>query len=107
MCRASIAATTLAAALFASVATLQAFDDVKYPDLSGQWQGEDWGHVELKLIKPGTYDGTYTDTFGPGPGTNTLSWSAEDRRFNGTGAQGKARFGTLSVRPEGPEIRGG
>jgi hypothetical protein len=36
-CRASIAATTLAAALFASVATLQAFDDAKYPDLSGQW----------------------------------------------------------------------
>jgi hypothetical protein len=37
LCRASIAATTLAAALFASVATLQAFDDAKYPDLSGQW----------------------------------------------------------------------
>src|SRR2546423_77912 len=35
--RASIAATTLAAALFASVASLQAFDDTKYPDLSGQW----------------------------------------------------------------------
>src|SRR5262252_6083530 len=34
---ASIATATLATALFASVATLQAFDDAKYPDLSGQW----------------------------------------------------------------------
>src|SRR6266480_5966278 len=37
LCRASIAANTLAAAFFVSVATLQAFDDTKYPDLSGQW----------------------------------------------------------------------
>ena len=33
----SIATATLAIALFASVTTLQAFDDAKYPDLSGQW----------------------------------------------------------------------
>jgi hypothetical protein len=37
LCRASIAATAFAAALIASVATLQAFDSAKYPDLSGQW----------------------------------------------------------------------
>src|SRR5262249_27783470 len=35
--RASIAMATLATAFFVSVATLQAFDDAKYPDLSGQW----------------------------------------------------------------------
>ena len=35
--RASIATATLATALFVSVTTLQAFDDAKYPDLSGQW----------------------------------------------------------------------
>src|SRR5260221_3933283 len=35
--RASIATATLATAFFVSVATLQAFDDAKYPDLSGQW----------------------------------------------------------------------
>src|SRR5690349_7280611 len=35
--RASIAMATLATALFVSVATLQAFDAAKYPDLSGQW----------------------------------------------------------------------
>src|SRR5246127_2149329 len=34
---ASIATTALATALFASVTSLQAFDDAKYPDLSGQW----------------------------------------------------------------------
>jgi hypothetical protein len=37
LCRAVIAATTLAATLLVSIATLQAFDDTKYPDLSGQW----------------------------------------------------------------------
>ena len=35
--RASIATATLATALFVSVTTLQAFDEAKYPDLSGQW----------------------------------------------------------------------
>src|SRR5258708_27381015 len=35
--RAAIAASTLAAALFVSVAALQDVDDAKYPDLSGQW----------------------------------------------------------------------
>src|SRR5437870_82383 len=37
LCRGSIAAIAFAAALLTSVATLQAFDDAKYPDLSGQW----------------------------------------------------------------------
>src|SRR5712672_2619653 len=37
LCLRSIAATAFA--LFASVATLQAFDSAKYPDLSGQWLG--------------------------------------------------------------------
>ena len=75
-------------------------------DISGRWQDEDCGQVELKLVKPGAYEGTYTDTFRPGPGTIALTWSAEDRRFNGTWAQGKDRYGTLSVRPDGREIRG-
>src|SRR5262249_53206700 len=35
--RASIAMATLATAFFVSFATLQAFDDAKYPDVSGQW----------------------------------------------------------------------
>jgi RNA polymerase sigma factor (sigma-70 family) len=81
--------------------------DVPEPaDISGRWQGEDWGQVELKRIKPGIYEGTYTDTFGPGPGTITLKWSAEDRRFTGAWAEGKDRYGVLSVRPDGREIRG-
>jgi RNA polymerase sigma factor (sigma-70 family) len=75
-------------------------------DLSGRWEGEDWGRVELKAVKPGTYEGTYTDTFGPGPGTITLAWSADDRRYTGTWAEGKDRFGTISVRADGREIRG-
>lgn len=78
----------------------------KAADLSGRWQGEEWARVELKAVKPGTYEGTYTDTFGPGPGTISLTWEAFDRRFNGTWAEGKDRFGTISVRLDGGEIRG-
>ncbi len=36
--RSSIAATALAAALWATIAGAQAFDDAKYPDLKGQWR---------------------------------------------------------------------
>src|SRR4029077_6119300 len=35
--RNSIAALAIATALFASTTAVQAFDDAKYPDLSGQW----------------------------------------------------------------------
>ncbi|VTR96273.1 sigma-70 family rna polymerase sigma factor : RNA polymerase sigma factor, sigma-70 family OS=Singulisphaera acidiphila (strain ATCC BAA-1392 / DSM 18658 / VKM B-2454 / MOB10) GN=Sinac_4264 PE=4 SV=1: Sigma70_r2: Sigma70_r4_2 [Gemmata massiliana] len=76
------------------------------PDLSGRWQGDEWGQIELAMTKRGTYVGTYTDTFGPVKGSVTLEWVPREQRFHGTWGEGKDRFGTISVRLHGREIRG-
>ena len=58
-------------------------------DISGNWQGEDWGQVTLKQTVPGEYTGTYTDTVAKekGPGKIELKWSPTERRYNGTCAR--------------------
>ncbi|HEX3315549.1 MAG TPA: WD40 repeat domain-containing protein, partial [Gemmataceae bacterium] len=76
------------------------------PDIAGTWSGEDWGKVVLKKTDDGGYAGTYTDTFGQSPGAITLKWSRIERRFNGIWREGDDRFGELSVRLVGNEIRG-
>jgi uncharacterized protein (TIGR03067 family) len=76
------------------------------PDISGQWTGNEWGQVVLKKMPKDHYTGTYTDTFGAEPGKIALKWSRIERRFNGTWREGKDRFGKLSVRLVGDEIRG-
>jgi serine/threonine protein kinase len=79
------------------------------PDISGKWQGEDWGQVTLTQTAPGEYTGTYTDTVvkEKGAGKIDLKWSRIERRFNGTWREGDDdRFGTLSVHLVGKEIRG-
>jgi serine/threonine protein kinase len=76
-------------------------------DISGQWTGDDWGKVTLTKTGAAKYTGTYTDVFGPEPGKIELKWSRIERRYNGTWSEGKDRFGKLSVRTVGDEIRGG
>ncbi len=79
------------------------------PDISGNWQGEDWGQVTLKQIAPGEYAGTYTETVAKekGPGKIDLKWSRIEHRFNGSWREGEDdRFGDLSVRLIDKEIRG-
>ena len=79
------------------------------PDISGNWQGEDWGQVTLTQTAPGEYTGTYTDTVAKekGPGKIDLKWSRIERRFNGTWREGESdRFGDLSIRLVDKEIRG-
>ncbi len=79
------------------------------PDISGNWQGDDWGQVTLTQTAPGEYTGTYTDTVAKekGPGKIDLKWSRIERRFNGTWREGDDdRFGDLSVRLINKEIRG-
>src|SRR4051795_700816 len=39
LCKSWIAATAVAGLLIASASSVRAFDDAKYPDLSGQWLG--------------------------------------------------------------------
>ena len=80
------------------------------PDISGNWQGDDWGQVTLTQTAPGEYTGTYTDTVAKekGPGKIDLKWSRIERRFNGTWREGDDdRFGDLSIRLADQEIRGG
>ena len=80
------------------------------PDISGNWQGEDWGQVTLTQTMPGQYTGTYTDTVvkEKGLGMIELKWSRIERRFNGTWREGEDdRFGDLSLRLVDKEIHGG
>ncbi len=76
------------------------------PDISGEWSSEEWGHVVLKKMNDAEYAGTYDDTFSKQPGAIQLKWSRIERRFNGTWREGDDRFGELSVRLVGDEIRG-
>ncbi|HEY3967785.1 MAG TPA: protein kinase [Planctomycetaceae bacterium] len=76
------------------------------PDISGEWTSEEWGHVVLKKTSAAEYAGTYDDTFGKQPGEIRLKWSRIERRFNGSWREGDDRFGELSVRLVGNEIRG-
>ncbi len=76
------------------------------PDISGRWTGEEWGEVALEQKEPGTYQGTYSDTFGKEVGGLELTWSRIERRFKGTWREGKDRFGKIAVRKVGDEIRG-
>jgi hypothetical protein len=58
------------------------------------------------MSKPGKYVGTYTDTFGPVKGSITLEWLPLEQRYQGKWGEGKDRFGTISVRLYGREVRG-
>ncbi len=75
-------------------------------DISGEWSGDDWGRVVLKKSTDAEYSGTYTDTFGKTPGDIHVKWSRIERRFNGTWKEGEDRFGEISLRLVGDEIRG-
>jgi serine/threonine-protein kinase len=76
------------------------------PEIAGRWSGEEWGEVMLERTGDGAYAGTYRDTFGAEPGNIQLKWSRIERRFNGTWSEGTDRFGEISVRLQGDEIRG-
>jgi hypothetical protein len=92
----------------ALIALLGAFmsSSSELPSITGQWSGEDWGTVVLNQTTPGEYTGGFSKTVGTKPGEIQLKWSEIERRFNGTWREGEDRFGELSVRLVGDEIRG-
>ena len=122
-----LGATTMIAALAASViAAFVAFPD-PVPDISGQWTGKEWGTVVLKEIDGGTYARQfYTDTVAmpdphcrPGPSPlddplhqHHLSQHARPQPHHpGPGREGKARPGregkACQVRARQAQLRGG
>lgn len=76
------------------------------PQIAGNWHGEGWGNVVLEESKPGTYEGTYKDAQSEKPGTIQLKWSRVERRYNGKWSDEQDRFGSMSIRPVGDDIRG-
>jgi WD40 repeat protein len=76
------------------------------PDIAGEWSGEDWGRVVLKKTNDAEYSGSFSETVGKQPGEIQLKWSPIERRFYGTWREGEDRFGELSLRLAGNEIRG-
>ena len=76
------------------------------PDIAGQWSGDEWGQIVLKKTNDAEYTGTYSDTVGKQTGEIKLKWSRIERRFNGTWREGDDRFGELSLRMTGDQIRG-
>jgi RNA polymerase sigma factor (sigma-70 family) len=67
------------------------------PDLSGTWQGDDWGTVILRPVKDGGFEGTYSDTFGQDVGRIAVRWSSASKRYEGTWSEGKYRFGRIAL----------
>lgn len=72
-------------------------------EAAGEWSGDDWGNVVIAT--DGT--GSYTDTFGTGPGRLRLQGGG-DRRYAGTWGESSQRFGTLELllSPDGRTITG-
>lgn len=70
-------------------------------ELAGDWTG--WGRVTW--ASDGT--GTYTDTYGTGPGTMQLRRSG-DRTYEGTWRESAARHGTMvmSLSADGSQLTG-
>jgi RNA polymerase sigma factor (sigma-70 family) len=67
------------------------------PDVSGTWQGDDWGTVVLRRTKDGGFEGTYSDTFHTDVGRIAVRWSVASRRYEGTWSEGKYRFGRIAL----------
>lgn len=64
-------------------------------DLSGRWDGGEWGEVQLERIGPVSYAGTYAATFKKDIGRVTFSQVAG--KYEGKWWEGAVRIGTLSL----------
>jgi len=104
--RRSIGVITMIAVLGFALLGVFLWQSTDPPDIAGRWTGEGWGNVALERTQPGKYDGTYTDTSDEQDGTIELKWSRIERRFNGSWREGRDRYGKISVRLVGDEIRG-
>jgi hypothetical protein len=60
-------------------------------ELAGAWEAADWGQVTIN-----GRTGSYTDTYGTGPGRFELRKTG-DHMYSGVWGESKARHGTLTV----------
>lgn len=104
--RSWVGVLAMIAALGLGLLGLFAWQATEAPDIAGTWTGQEWGDVVLKKTGDAEYAGTYSDTFGKQPGEIQLKWSRIEHRYYGTWREGDDRFGELSVRLVGDEIRG-
>ncbi len=70
--------------------------------LDGRWEGAAWGRVTIRNGR-----GTYTDTFGTGPGTFRIRATGTNR-FEGVWGESDRRFGTMafSLSADGRTVTG-
>ena len=66
------------------------------PDVSGRWGGNDWGLVELSQSADGSFEGTYSSTYGTDVGRIKVFWSPRLGLYVGTWGEGRYRFGRVS-----------
>src|SRR5205085_7408221 len=71
--------------------------------IAGQWAAADWG--EVTIAADGS--GTYTDTYGTGPGRLQIR-RTDDGRYEGTWGESSERHGTLVLvlAPDGRTLTG-
>lgn len=66
-------------------------------DLSGRWNGGDWGNVDLVKTESGDYTGTYSQTNGVDTGRLSLR-CLSGTSYEGTWWEGAYRSGSLSIK---------
>jgi len=90
-----------AAVLLASLAVLAAGGCAEAPPppkLDGEWRGNDWGQVLFVGLR-----GSYSSTYGPGPGEIRVTEAAEGA-YAGTWGEGERRHGKLKLRFESRDV---
>src|SRR5262245_43483358 len=92
LCAAALAETGVAQQVLVAPPALAAGQRSVIFELVGSWSSRDWGEVVLNA--DGT--GTYTDTFGTGPGRMQLDRTG-DRSYKGTWWESNQRSGTLVI----------
>ena len=67
-------------------------------DVSGRWEGTDWRLVELGQSDDGSFEGTYSSTYGKDIGQIKVCWSPRLTCYEGTWSEGTYRFGKVFFR---------
>jgi hypothetical protein len=100
---ATISIVTPVAATLAHAQTSPARSPASRLAVAGRWSGADWGDVVIG----GDGSGSYTSTYGTGPGQLQIRRAGE-RTYEGTWSESSQRYGALvlELAPDGRTITG-